>query len=44
MQDEVLSLTLQAQNLMLPNVGYLKQYIFSFLANQILLKFVKDET
>ena len=28
MQDEALSLMLQARNLMLPNVGYRKQYIF----------------
>ena len=28
MQDKVLSLMLQAQNLILPNVGYLKQYLF----------------
>ena len=28
MQAEVLSLMLQARNLILPNVGYLKQYVF----------------
>ena len=44
MQDEVLGLMPQAQNLMLPNGGYLKQYVFLFLANKILLQFVKDET
>ena len=33
MQDEVLSLMLQARNLMLLNVGYLKEYFFLFLAN-----------
>ena len=44
MQDEVLGLMPQAQNLMLPNGGYVKQYVFLFLANKILLQFVKDET
>ena len=28
MQDKVLRLMLQARNLMLPNVGCLKQYVF----------------
>ena len=32
MQDKVLSLIIQARNLMLPSVGYLKQYVFLFLA------------
>ena len=43
MQDEPLSLVLQARNLMLPNVGYLKQYIFLLLINKILLQLVIDE-
>ena len=43
MQDEALDLMLQAQNLMLPNVGYLKQYIFLLLINKILLQLVIDE-
>ena len=30
MQDEVISLMLQARNLMLPNMGYLKQYVFFY--------------
>ena len=34
MKDEVLSLMLQAGNLMLPNVGYLKQYVF-FIAYEL---------
>ena len=33
MQDEVLSLMLKARNFMLPNVGYLKQYVFLVPAN-----------
>ena len=37
MQEEALSLMLQARNLMLPNVGYLKQYVF-------LLQLVIDKT
>ena len=28
MQEEALSLMLKAQNVMLPNVGYLKEYVF----------------
>ena len=31
MQGEALSLMLQARNLMLPNVGYLRQYVFLLL-------------
>ena len=32
-QEEALSLMLKARNLMLPNVGYLKQYVFLLLIN-----------
>ena len=35
MQEEALSLMLQARNVMLPNVGYLKQYVFLLLINFI---------
>ena len=41
MQDKVLSLMIQARNLMLPNVGDLKQYVF-FIPCKVLLQFVKD--
>ena len=34
MPEEVLSLMLQARNLMPPNVGYLKQYVF-FIAYKL---------
>ena len=44
MQDDALSLMLQARNLMFPNVRYLKQYNFSLLMNKILLQLVIDET
>ena len=33
MQEEALSLMLKARNLMLPNVDYLKQYVFLLLIN-----------
>ena len=32
-QEETLSLMLEARNLMLPNVGDLKQYVFLLLIN-----------
>ena len=31
MLEEVLDLMLQARNVMLPNMGYLKQYVFLLL-------------
>ena len=45
MQDEVFSLMLQARNMMLLNVGHLKQYVF-FIAYKlsILLLLVIDKT
>ena len=33
MQEEALNLILKARNWMLPNVGYLKQYVFLLLIN-----------
>ena len=42
MQEEALSLMLQARILMLLNMGYLKQYVFH--CSEILLQLVIDET
>ena len=44
MQGEALILMLQARNLRLPNVDYLKQHIFLLLINKILLQLVIEET
>ena len=40
MQYEVLSLMLQARNLMLPNVGFLKKHVFLLPKSSILLLLV----
>ena len=44
MQGKDLGLMLQARNLMLPKVGYTKQYVFLLLINKVLLQLIKDDT
>ena len=43
MQDEVISLMLQSRNLMLPNVGYLKQYFFYSLQTKCYCNLLKTK-
>ena len=43
MQDEVLRLMLQARNLMLPSVGYLKQYVFYSLQTKFYCNLLKTK-
>ena len=42
-QDEVLSLMLQARTLMLPKVGYLKQYVFYSLQTKFYCNLLKTK-